>query len=271
MKDLKIEELRGPQYSRAYYTAKVGEIRDGSTVKRFFCVNSFPKSGSTYTQSVICKFTGASLQFGGDLELEVEQNFSISGIERSVMDAERAGATSILYKFHSLPNFLNLEAIKVLNIGYVNIVRDIFDSMVSIDDHLIRGRNAKGVTLWPGMKLHDYHTWDEDKRYEAIAHFIVPWYFKYISGWTNVDRDSLFRYEDMVNDTERYFRRIEKRLGLSDGMLDFRSLDEKKNTRFNVGVVGRGEHLRAKYMDLFRSYATFFPEFDRDLMGLGAA
>jgi len=114
------EGFSGAKYQRAYYQSTLNEIHANRKYSSIYWVNSVPKSGSTYTMAVIRKATDSSLEYGGDLELEVEQTFSLSGFKRIT------GQTgNILLKSHSLPNFPNVTPIRALEIRYINIYRNL--------------------------------------------------------------------------------------------------------------------------------------------------
>jgi hypothetical protein len=252
----------GPKYQRDHYNDTLKEIHAKRRYDRLFLVNSVPKSGSTFTMGVLRKATDASLEYGGDLELEVEQTFSLSGLLRTT---QQTG--NIIYKFHAQPNFLNVQPIEKLDIRFINIVRNLLDTMISIDEHLLRGVNKNDVTLWPGLRIQYYNTWDDEKRLDFICDFIMPWYIRYIYGWGRYDPKSIVYYEEMVGDPDAYFARVAKRMGLGKGALDHKAVG-KNSLRFNVGKIGRGEALRDTYLPRLRQYAGYYPKFDFSKVGL---
>lgn len=255
--------LSGPKLQRHFYIDTLADIYSNRTHDNVYLINSIPKSASTYTMGIVKDAVNGTLEYGGDLEIEVEQSFSISGIQRTTRQTG-----NIVYKLHSLPNFLNVQAIKQLDMKYINIGRNLFDAMVSIDEHLLRGVNPNNVTLWPGLRIKNYNFWENEKRYDFISDFIMPWYFQYFSAWASVDKDSILFYEEMVQDPEAYFGKVAARMGLAPEQLEFNHVGTKRNARFNVGKIGRGDILRDTYLKKFRRYAEYYPGYDYHLIGL---
>lgn len=223
----------------------------------FFLVNSTPKCGSTYLASVVCHAVGGVTAYGGELQMEVEQDFSIFGLQRTLRVPE-----VIVYKHHALPNALNIMAIQSCGMGYVNMTRSVFDTMVSVHDHLLRGENANKVSIWPGQKLRGFSDWSEGARYHYIAHFIMPWYFRFVDSWSRFDNMSVVYYEEMILQPKEFYRKISVLLGIDYHVLMASSEVEHRNTRKNVGKIGRGESLRAEYREHFLGFLRYFPMID---------
>lgn len=252
-----------PASQRKYFEDALVSIREESRVRSLYCVNGVPKSGSTFTMRVLRLATGGRLEFGGDYQF-AEHRFSIGGLAQSLLGADGV----VVFHGHMLADYLSITTFKHLQIRYVNIVRNIFDVMVSVHDHLSRTANDRGVTTWPGLRVAGFNDWARNRRYDFIAHFIIPWYFRYMEGWYRNAPDSIFTYEDMVIDPGSYFSRMEQRLDLTAGIMDYQRPEAKRNARFNVGVLGRGAPLRDDYADLMKSYADCYPNFDYSLVGL---
>lgn len=257
------QSFSSPKIERGHYEDTLREIHRNRQYDQIFLVNSVPKSGSTFTMGVLKNSLNGTLEYGGDLELEVEQTFSLSGVQRT---SQQSG--NIIYKFHALPNYLNLRPIRIMDMKFINIVRDLLDTMISIDEHLLRGVNDNNVTLWPGLIIKHFNSWDDEKRYDFICDFIMPWYFKYINGWASFDQGSIVWYEEMVRDPDSYFAKVERQMGLGAGTLRHSNMKKKPNLRFNVGKVGRGEILRHAYMPRLHKFASYYPDTDFSDYGL---
>jgi len=129
--------------------------------------------------------------------------------------------------------------------------------MISVNDHLIRGTNNNGIALWPGLRVHGFPDWDEEKRFDYICDSIMPWYIRYMSGWYNYCAESIVFYEEMVHDPLKYFNQVGRVLELSEGSLDINSVKKGGNTRFNVGSIGRGQCLVANYKSRLQKYVSY--------------
>lgn len=258
------QTFSGPRFEKQHFTRELKALHAARSYDRVFLVNSVPKSGSTFTMDIVHQAIRAEREYGGELEIEVEQCFSLSGIRRTT---QKTG--DIIYKFHGLPNFLNVKAIEIMEMGFINIARNLFDCMVSVDDHLMRGQNERDTRLWQGIRVPGYAAWDPEKRFDFIADFIMPFYIQYMATWAAYRASSIVYYEEMVQSPDTYFRKVEKRLGLEGvGLAAVAQAANKRNVRFNVGKIGRGDALRDTYMAQLRRQASFYPKFDYTLVGL---
>ena len=249
----------GPKVEREAYKATLNDLRQARGVHPTYLINSTPKCGSTFLVKVVNHAVNGVVGYGGDLQIEVEQDFTAEGLRRTVHLPR-----TIVYKHHALQNFLNLQAIKQLRMGYVNMTRGVFDTMVSIHDHLLRGVNPNGVTLWPGQTIKGFAEWSEDQRYHYIAWCIIPWHFRYVEGWTRYDASRVFYYEDMLRDPDTFFTGVADAMGLDRDLVLASAGVNHGDTRKNVAKAGRGDALRHEFRDAFMDLMPCFPNIDKE-------
>lgn len=244
----------GPKVEREAFVDSLRALQIERGPLPVYFVNSTPKCGSTFLSRVVSHALNGVICYGGELQMEVEQDFSMEGLRRTLSHPK-----VIVYKHHALPNFLNVTAISSFNIGYVNLTRSVFDTMVSIHDHLLRGENANLVTMWPGQRIKGFSSWSEEERYHYIAHFIMPWHLRFVDTWTRFDPDRVLFYEDMLNEPEVFFGKVADLLRVDREKIYNSSKIDHQNTRMNVGRIGRGADLRTEYRAHFLGLLRFFP------------
>lgn len=226
-------------------------------------MNAAPKSASTYVTRLLARATGGEVAYGGDLSVETAQDFTIAGIARSVDHP-----APLIFKHHVQANALCLLAIERLQIRYVNTVRNLFDTIVSVDEHLQRTTNANGVALWSEMKVRDFKEWDDAQRYGFIVDHIMPWYIRYFWGWWRRDPGSLLYYEDLVQHPDTFHAQLAARLQVPVEQLTEDLVAKSAANRFNIGRAGRCAPLRPVHLSQMRRMASYYPGPDYGRLGL---
>lgn len=158
-------------------------------------------------------------------------------------------------------------AITAFDITPVVLVRNIFDCVVSIRDHLRREAVESPIAYF----LPDHPSLPDDELESAIVRLAIPWYIHFYVSWRHCPDAIWVTYEEATQQTadvvERIFARshqkpdratIEAAIGTSDPSKD----------RRNVGRSGRGHELSEENKEIIRRYRSFYPDIDFSLIGL---
>lgn len=151
--------------------------------------------------------------------------------------------------------------------------RNIFDSIVSLRDHLIQRPNAIPMAFCDV----DHRALPADQQYEFIADFVVPWYFNFYCSWfaarARSEVDFLWvDYNTLVHDPVATVRQVLDYVNEPREEAKIRQAIEavgRRETRFNIGELGRGERLLSEDLKArVRRLAKQYPRVDLSPIGL---
>ena len=214
----------------------------------------FPKSGSTYLARILSLLPGwskAPLVTGyGRREQELS-------VERLLV-AHRARGNYVA-QHHVRYSDVTRRLLERFVLDPVVLVRNVFDTVVSVRDHLSDELPEISQAYVP----RDIDRWDDGRAFHFIADMVVPWYFNFFASWSDCPDKLLVTYEELHADAFGVVRRIADHygLGIADG--EIRPAVEEAGrsgaaTRKNRAVLGRGSALpdavRHKIISLSRYY-----------------
>ena len=210
----------------------------GTSRGKHIFVACFPKSGSTYLSKTIAEYTGFrygifmhrgahNVQFINEFRLRVMRHINMV-IQQHAKGTER-----------------NITVLKQYGIKPVILVRNIFDIVFSLRDHILREGTQN-----PIVYIHSgYQNMTEEQQFIYIVRNFIPWYFSFLLSWTEASAiiDTLWiRYEDLFADQVGMISRILDYQGVP---VDVQKINDTivsisgDNTRFNKGLAGRGKGL----------------------------
>jgi hypothetical protein len=235
--------------------------------KRRSClfVTCFPKSGSTFLVSALAASTGYTRQFLGYDHLNEQDLYLPSLIDTYNM--------SVVCHQHTRATFPNLQLIEKFGIRPIVLVRDIFDCLVSLRDHL-----EKESRQTPVFNANDgFISKSRAEQFDELIDLALPWYVNFMTSWKSAEQKGVapmwLTYEDMMADKAGTVRHILEFYGLDrmSNQVDtaISKVDASDNTRFNRGVNGRGRSLlsieqQQRVIDRF----SHFPEEDFSVIGI---
>jgi hypothetical protein len=194
------------------------------------------KSGSTYVSRILARYLDAHfadsiLDYYGYREQNLHQSHFTPAL----------GSRYVLH-LHIKPHPPNLELIERHRIKVVYLWRNLGDTILSLDSHLLKEHWATSVVYVSNGA--DYRNLSRDARHKFLIQYGLPWFIAFYLAWREMgDCEWLIRckYEEMVRDNFAFFARIIQAHGLEcdyerlQGALDA----DVHDGRFNVGVVGR--------------------------------
>jgi hypothetical protein len=147
---------------------------------------------------------------------------------------------------HARAHGPNLAAIRQLGLKVIYLWRNLGDTIVSLDDHILKEGCQNPVCFIDNIA--DYAALDVDARHRYLIRHGIPWYLTFHLLWRQVgEPEWLVRatFEEMIADRFAMFSRIMSALDLEYEPVQLNSiLFEKTSTsRFNVGRVGRSMEL----------------------------
>ena len=258
---------------RGIKTTTLRSLRANLRAKRLFTkrrnclfVTCFPKSGSTFLVSALADSTGYMRQFLGYDHLN-EQDLYLPNL----IDTYNI---NIVCHQHTRATAPNLELISEFGIRPVVLVRNVFDCLVSLRDHLEQESRQTPVFNATDGFLAKPH----DDQFDELIDIALPWYVSFVTSWkmagTTGSAPLWLTYEEMMADKREAVRRVLDFYGLSqfDDGIDaaISRVDKGSDTRFNKGITGRGQEQlstqqRQRIIDRFRHY----PDLDFSSVGIG--
>lgn len=219
-----------------------------------------PKSGSTYLSNVI----GRLPEFR---KTSLVTHYGRSEQELDSRRALRKGRHNYVCQHHVQYNSKTEEIINCFNIKPVILVRNIFDCVPSLRDHLRKESVENSLGFFCR-----YHAQMDDRTLERmIVELVIPWYIQFYVSWTNCKDAMWITYDQATTNPEETIREILDHIGIepdSSAIRQVLSNSEATADRKNVGLTGRGEGLRDEDKETIRSYCTFYPHVDFSLIGI---
>jgi hypothetical protein len=213
-----------------------------------------PKSGSTFLLQLVCalpEFTRGRFippPVGhGDPELD----------ETCLQNLGRGPCVAHL---HMRNSERTTELYRKYRIKPVVLVRSLPDVVLSLRDHIKREESG-----WQMFHTDDHHAELDDARLEEmIVRLAAPWYVNFYMGWREARDVLLISYEEVIADPKAALRQI---VDFAGAAVDDRAIaravaevQERRESRFNVGVAGRGAKLRPELLRDLVALFDFYPE-----------
>jgi hypothetical protein len=174
---------------------------------------------------------------------------------------------------HCRASDANVQMMQGFGIRPVVLVRNVFDSVISLLDFY------NGGAFSNSFFRADYPSLDERTRIDLLIDNLVPWYFQFVASWGLVEKQGRsdliwLTYEDLIADKPKAINDVLGFYGLGAPMRGIEQRineieSEKRRTRFNKGIAGRGEsRLSDSQKRRIRNYAKYYPTTDFSRIGL---
>lgn len=231
-----------------------------------------PKSGSTWFDSIIKDLNKLKQS---TLVLDYarrEQEIQWEVFSKNILDLE--DGIYFRHQHLKLSNYV-VNFIEDYNVKIVLQVRNIFDSVISMRDHLIHE-----TPIQPhGFVDETFFELSEKKQIDMVIDMIVPWFFSFYASWFTFlqqsDHKNVFivSYEEMKKDTHKTLQKILSQLNLSctDDELKraIEGSDSGSNfTRKNKAIIGRGSSLSTEQRERILKFAGYYPHIDFSIIGI---
>lgn len=168
----------------------------------------------------------------------------------------------------------NIEMLKKYNFKTIVLVRNIFDVVISMFDHLEKAHIGVPV----GYLNEEYYKFPDETKIDLIVDLLIPWYFKFYSSWFDAERKKLIdfkwsTYEKMKKDDVSFIKEILDYCNIEKSNKEIKDAIEKVksgvNIRISKGVAGRGEQmLNEEQKERIIKYASYYPWVNFERIGI---
>ncbi len=245
-------------YTRAYKPGQLG--------KHIF-IACAPKSGSTFLKNVLVRLTRFKELFSTYAALQNEHELDLPQLAKF-------GTLDTVTQQHCRATEANIHLMQAFAIRPVILMRDIFDTVISLRDFY-----NDGFTFSTFFDREDYIRLSDEERIDLLIDYVVPWYFQFIASWQRAEREERLamywlRYEDMVADKSGTIERVLAFYGIAATRQDIANIigaseGDQRGNRFNRGVVGRGKSdITLSQRERIARLARYFPKADFSCLGL---
>jgi hypothetical protein len=245
------------------YTCDYGR----ESLGRHIFITCTPKSGSTFLKNVLVSVTGFRDVFSVYAGLQNEHDLDLPQLVKF-------GNIDTVTQQHARASEANIQLMQAFAIRPVVLVRNIFDTVISLLDFY-----RQGFTFSTFFDREEFLSFAQEQQIELIIDHAIPWYFQFVASWDRAERDRRLEvfwltYEEMLKDKASSVDKILKFYGIEapptaiENRIALVESNKEKN-RFNKGVIGRGETvLSLSQRERIVSLARHFPATDFSSLGI---
>lgn len=235
----------------------------------YLLIACMPKSGSTFLANALSELTGYQYVTLAYAYERSEQNLYLP----KLIDSFSFGSVTHL---HLRATESSIDLLKMFSIRPVILVRNIFDVVVSIRDHMFN-EGFEFPTFFCDEHFKDL---DEQSQFDLIIEQGIPWYFNFYVSWHQAVSNKRIEglcliYEEVVSDWHKTLRIVADFYGINktdeeiNHALQQTATKSKKKTRLNKGIAGRGlSSLTKEQRNKIVNMARFYPWIDFSKMGI---
>jgi len=233
---------------------------------RHIFIACVPKSASTFLKNLLVSVTGFRDLFTVYAAGQSEHEIYLPTLR------ECAHLDTVTQQ-HCRASDANVHLMQAFGIRPVVLVRNIFDSVISLLDFYNRG------AFQTSYFRADWERLDEEAKIDLLIENVIPWYFQFVASWDLAERQKRLEvhwlsYEELVADKPsgvlkvlEFYRLGAARRAVEERIHEIES-QERKN-RFNKGITGRGTAgLSDPQKEQIRRLATYYPSTDFGRIGL---
>ncbi len=245
-------------YTRDYSATELG--------KHIFIACS-PKSGSTFLKNLLVNITGFKDLFSVYAGLQNEHDLDLPQMVKF-------GNVDTVTQQHSRASEANVQMMQAFGIRPVILVRNIYDSLMSLVDFY-----SQGFTFSTFFNKEEFLSFSQDKKLDLLIEFAIPWYFQFVASWQRAESEGRLEmvwltYEEMIADKVAAAAKIFTYHGMAvapDVIAErIRIIEgDSDRNRFNKGVAGRGKAgISDRHKERIRQLGEYFPSADFSIIGL---
>ena len=225
-----------------------------------------PKSASTFLKNLLVSLTGYRDVFMVYAAGQNEHELYLP------MLRETAHFDTVTQQ-HCRASDANVQMMQAFGIKPIVLVRNVFDSVVSLLDFYDKG------AFFNSYFREDFRLLDEETKTDLLIDNIIPWYFQFVASWSLVEKQKnldifWLSYEDLIADKPSAIQDVLKFYGLGAARRGIEQRvketeSEGRKIRFNKGVKGRGEsRLSERQKERIRRFTKYHPATDFSRIGL---
>ena len=252
----------GQQAKLSDFTTEITPAQLG----RHLFIACVPKSASTFLKNLLVNVTGYRDLFTVYAAGQSEHEIYMPTLR------EFAHLNTVTQQ-HCRASDANVHLMQAFGIRPVVLVRNIFDSVMSLLDFYNKGafQTSYFRADWPAL--------DEDTKIQLLIENVIPWYFQFVASWDLAEKQQRLEvhwlsYEDLVADKPASVLKVLKfyglgasRKGVAQRIAEIES--EERKIRFNKGVTGRGRSgLSDRQKEQISRVTRYYPSADFGRIGL---
>jgi tetratricopeptide (TPR) repeat protein len=233
---------------------------------RHLFIACVPKSASTFLKNLLVNLTGYRDLFMVYAAGQSEHEIYLPTLR------EFADLDTVTQQ-HCRASDANVHLMQAFGIRPVVLVRNVFDSVMSLLDFYNKGAFQTSYVRadWPVL--------DEGTKIDLLIESVIPWYFQFVASWDLAEKQKRLEvhwlsYEDLVADKPSSVLKVlefyglgASRRGVEQRIGEIES--EERKIRFNKGVTGRGSSgLDDRQKEQIRRLARYYPSTDFSRIGL---
>jgi tetratricopeptide (TPR) repeat protein len=233
---------------------------------RHLFIACVPKSASTFLKNLLVNLTGYRDLFTVYAAGQNEHEIYLPTLR------EFADADTVTQQ-HCRASDANVHLMQAFGIRPVVLVRNVFDSVMSLLDFYNKG--AFQTSYFRG----DWPALDEETKVDLLIENVIPWYLQFVASWDLAEKQNHLEvhwlsYEELVADKPASVLRVlefyglgASRRGVAQRIKEIES--EERKIRFNKGVTGRGKSgLTTRQQEQVRRLTRYYPSTDFARIGL---
>jgi hypothetical protein len=233
---------------------------------RHLFIACVPKSASTFLKNLLANVTGYRDLFTVYAAGQSEHEIYLPTLRE-------AAHLDTVTQQHCRASDANVHLMQAFGIRPVVLVRNIFDSVMSLLDFYNKGafQTSYSRADWPVL--------DEETKIDLLIENVIPWYFQFVSSWDLAEKQKRVEvywlsYENLVADKPSSVLKVlefyglgASRRGVEQRIGEIES--EERKIRFNKGVTGRGRSgLNDRQKEQIRRLTRYYPSTDFGRIGL---
>ncbi|MBK8464405.1 MAG: sulfotransferase domain-containing protein [Chloracidobacterium sp.] len=238
-----------------------------SDLGRHIFITCAPKSGSTFLKNVLIGITGFRDLFTVYAALQNEHEIDMPQLAKF-------GNINTVTQQHARASEANIQLMQAFRITPVVLVRNIFDTVVSLLDFYRRG-----FTFSTFFDRDEFLAFGEEQQIDLLIEYVIPWYFQFVASWLRAERDNRLEvhwltYEGMIMDKIGTVANILTNHGISAPKSEIEKQiavveGNRDRNRINKGVSGRGDSvLSLSQKKRIVRLGRHFPKADFGCLGL---
>jgi tetratricopeptide (TPR) repeat protein len=233
---------------------------------RHIFIACVPKTASTFLKNLLGSVTGYRDLFTVYAAGQSEHEIYLPTLRESAH-------LDTVTQQHCRASDANIHLMQAFGIRPVVLVRNVFDSVMSLLDFYNQGAFRSSYFRADWLSL------DEETKIDLLIENVIPWYFQFVASWDLVEKQKQLElhwltYEELVADKAATVLRVlefyglgASRRGVEERIREIES-DERKN-RFNKGVSGRGKSgLNDRQKEQIGRLTRFYPSTNFGRIGL---
>ncbi len=232
-----------------------------NSIKPRVLIACTPKSGSTFLVNLLSQALSVPI---------VSLVPSYGGREQEICNelAKKAPENGFIAQHHVQFNENTEKVIIDNNIKVVLLTRNIFDSLVSLREHLINES-----TIGPLVHLDNgFLAKSAAEQFNLLSDFAAPWYLNFIASWDKYPSKHTLLYNELFADLETNVHEtcdfISSSPTTKDKILNAIKVATNSFNRLNKGTSGRGAVLPEESVDHIHRLAKHFSHKDFKHIGI---